>query len=75
MNEFRRERTAGGRRRFGNKSSGMAQLSLAEIGRMFGVSLQSIQCVEQRALRKLREGIMRDARESGQSLHEYLFGD
>lgn len=60
---------------YGNKNSGTAAMSLAEIGRMFGVSLQSIQAVEQRAIKKIRTAIEQGAKAEGMSIGEYLFGD
>lgn len=62
------------RRIFGNKASGTANASLAEIGRTFGVSLQSVQKVEQRALRKIRKAIESEAERAGVSPQEWLFG-
>jgi Fe-S cluster assembly ATPase SufC len=63
------------RRKFGNAGTGTAVYSLAEIGRACGVSLQSIQAVEQRALRKIKLAIQKEAEVAGVSIQEWLFGD
>lgn len=60
------------RKTFGNANSGTALRSLAEIGAMFGVSLQSIQCVEQRALKKIRAAIEREAASEGMSVRDWI---
>ena len=69
------QRTASGKRRLGNKRSGTAVMSQKEIGDLFGVSLQSVQQVEYRALRKIRKTIEREARAEGVSVFQWLYGD
>ncbi len=64
-----------GKRILGNKHSGTALRSQAEIGAMFGVSLQSVQSVEYRALRKIKNAIECEARAAGVSVRDWLYGD
>lgn len=63
------------KRQFGSKTQGTALYSLAEIGAAFGVTLQTIQGVEQRALKKIRHAIEAEAAESGMTVGEWLYGD
>jgi DNA-directed RNA polymerase sigma subunit (sigma70/sigma32) len=60
---------------FGNKRLGTALMSLQEIGDRFGVSLQAIQAIEQRALRKIQAAIEREAHREGKTVAEWLYGD
>lgn len=62
-------------REFGNVQSGTAAMSLAEIGRRYGVTLQSIQAIEQRALRKIRKAIEEEAQRAGCSPLQWLMGN
>lgn len=55
-----------------NKHSGTAVMSLKEIGEKFGVTLQTIQQQERRALAKIRREIERDAARQGISIEEWL---
>lgn len=67
--------TESGKRRLGNANSGTACMTQQAIGEMFGVSLQSIQAVEYRALRKIRQAIRREAEAAGVSVRTWLYGD
>jgi hypothetical protein len=67
--------TETGKRRMGNKHGGTAVMSQSEIGKMFGISLQSIQSVEYRALKKIRREIERLAAEEGKTVREWLFDE
>ena len=46
-----------------------------EIGYMYGISLQSVQQVEYRALRKIRQFIKGEAKAAGCSVRQWLYGD
>ena len=75
MEPIKDRRTKTGKLINGNKNSGTALRSQAEIGAIFGVSLQSIQSVEYRALKKIRRAIQREADAAGKSVRDWLFGD
>lgn len=64
-----------GKRRMGNKNSGTARMSQQEIGDLFGVTLQSVQSVEYRALMKIKRAIEREAKAAGCSVRSWLYGD
>lgn len=59
----------------GDVRSGTAHLTQKEIGEMFGVSLQSVQQVEYRALKKIRFAIECEAKAAGVTVRQWLFGD
>ncbi len=63
------------RRVFGNAASGTAAMTLSEIGKMFGVSLQSVQSIEQRAIRKIKAAIESEAAKAGMTVEEWLLSD
>lgn len=63
------------RTEYGNAARGTADMTLADIGMMFGVTLQAVQNIEQRALRKIRAVIEREASRAGCTPLEWLFGD
>lgn len=58
----------------GDTRSGTAAKSQREIGEMFGVTLQAVQSIEYRALRKIRAAIENAAKEKGVSVAEWLIG-
>lgn len=55
--------------------AGTAAMSLQEIADRQGCSLQAIQQVHARALRKLKEAIAREASVSKMDAEEWLFGE
>jgi DNA-directed RNA polymerase sigma subunit (sigma70/sigma32) len=55
-----------------NISSRTAAMGLSEIGKLFGVSLQSIQKIEWRALEKIKTAVEKAAAEDGVSIEEWL---
>jgi Sigma-70, region 4 len=57
-----------------NKQRGTALYSLSEIGAACGVTMQTIQQIEQRALRKIKVAIEQESRAAGVSVSEWLFG-
>jgi DNA-directed RNA polymerase sigma subunit (sigma70/sigma32) len=63
------------KREIGRARSGTALMSQREIGELYGVTLQSVQGVEYRALRKIKEGIEREAAAAGCTVRAWLFGD
>jgi len=63
------------KRKFGNARSGTAAMSLNDIGKRYGVSLQCIQGIEQRALRKIRKAIEEEANRAGCSAIDWLLGN
>ena len=67
--------TKSGMRRYGRVQSGTAMMTQAEIGRLFGVSLQSIQQVEKRALRKIQQAIENLAAAEGMTVKEWLLSE
>jgi DNA-directed RNA polymerase sigma subunit (sigma70/sigma32) len=75
MSDPATNRTPTGKRRFGNKNAGTAQMSLQEIGDLFGVTLQSIQAVEKRAIKKIKHAIETSAAAEGKTVGEWLFGE
>lgn len=63
------------KRKHGDTRCGTAIKSQREIGEMFGVTLQAVQCIEYRALKKIRAGIERAAAARELSVKEWLFGE
>ena len=61
--------------RLGSTQSGTAAMSLRDIGKRYGVSLQAIQGIERRALKKVRQAIEREAKRAGCTPLEWLFGE
>jgi hypothetical protein len=59
----------------GNVHSGTAVMTQKEIGDLYGITLQSVQAVEYRAIKKIRECIEREAKAAGCSVRQWLFGD
>lgn len=52
-----------------------AEMSLREVGKRYGLSMQSIQQIEKKALLKIRYAIEQEARRTGCTQLEWLFGD
>jgi DNA-directed RNA polymerase sigma subunit (sigma70/sigma32) len=58
-----------------NVQVGTAAMSLQDIGDRYGVSFQTIQQIEQKALRKIRHAIEQEAKRAGCTPLKWLFGD
>lgn len=64
-----------GKANVGAKHMGTAAMSQREVGELFGVTLQSVQQVEYRAIKKIREAIKTEAAAAGITPRQWLFGE